>query len=75
MPNLLRESRRLLAWARSLPEVVIPAGLEDDLQEAIDVFQQIPVGKKCLRCEGFGIVYSNKQFNTCPICEGTGAIE
>ena len=35
MPNLVTTSRSFLEWAQSLPNVVIPAGLESDMQEAI----------------------------------------
>lgn len=35
MPNLLTVSKSFLEWAQSLPDVVIPAGLESDMQEAI----------------------------------------
>lgn len=35
MPNLVTTSKRFLEWAQSLPYVVIPAGLESDMQEAI----------------------------------------
>jgi hypothetical protein len=36
MPNLVTTSRSFLDWAQSLPNVVIPAGLESDMQEAIE---------------------------------------
>lgn len=35
MNKLLVFSKELLEWAQSLPNVVIPAGLESDVQEAI----------------------------------------
>ena len=35
MPNLVTTSKSFLEWAQSLPHVVIPAGLESDMQEAI----------------------------------------
>jgi hypothetical protein len=35
MPNLVTISKSFLQWAQSLPHVVIPAGLESDMQEAI----------------------------------------
>jgi hypothetical protein len=35
MPELLTISKRFLEWAQALPETVIPAGLESDMQEAI----------------------------------------
>jgi len=35
MSNLLNTSKRFLEWAQSLPNVVVPAGLESDVQEAI----------------------------------------
>jgi len=35
MDKLLNTSKRFLEWAQSLPETVIPAGLESDMQEAI----------------------------------------
>lgn len=35
MPKLLVISKSFLEWAQSLPDVVIPAGLESDMQEAI----------------------------------------
>ena len=36
MPNLVTTSRSFLEWVHSLPNVVIPAGLESDMQEAIE---------------------------------------
>ena len=36
MPNLVTTSRSFLEWAQSLPNVVIPAGLESDMQDAIE---------------------------------------
>jgi hypothetical protein len=33
--NLLTTSKSFLEWAQSLPGVVIPAGLESDMKEAI----------------------------------------
>jgi len=35
MSNLITTSKSFLEWAQSLPHVVIPAGLESDMQEAI----------------------------------------
>ena len=35
MPSLITTSKSFLEWAQSLPNVVIPAGLESDMQEAI----------------------------------------
>lgn len=35
MSDLLTTSKRFLEWAQSLPDVVIPAGLESDIKEAI----------------------------------------
>jgi len=35
MAKLLTVSKSFLEWAQSLPNVVIPAGLESDIQEAI----------------------------------------
>lgn len=35
MPSLVTTSKSFLEWAQSLHNIVIPAGLESDMQEAI----------------------------------------
>ncbi len=41
LENLANMTVRLLRWTQQLPEVVIPAGLESDVQEAIIAAQAI----------------------------------
>lgn len=68
MPNLLTVSKSFLEWAQSLPDVVIPAGLESDMQEAITSSEAVehtlaPDGA-CWWCEQA----SNPQNSSVTVC-------
>jgi hypothetical protein len=70
MSNLLTISKSFLEWAQSLPDVVIPAGLESDMQEAIaksEAVEHSPAGQSDM-CQSHTWNESHTGFRFCPDC-------
>ena len=78
MSNLVTTSKRFLEWAQSLPHIVIPAGLESDMQEAIaqeEAAEQLGAGDGLHSCLcGDRIQLDEYRCSNCRAWETTRAV-
>ena len=65
MPNLLTISKSFLEWAQTIPDVVIPAGLESDMQESIAEVEAV----EQLVCAADHLELAKSCLDRCPLCE------